>query len=59
MENEPKFYTAVNTRGARIITVIANSAEQARAMIEYQLNKPGRSGFLRQWTADGRQIAEN
>ena len=40
----------------RILSVIAESKDEARRRIREQLNRPGRRQYLKRWKDDGEQI---
>ena len=46
-----KYIVKINS--GRVMSVFANSEEQARKEAKRQLSKPGRRGILKQWHATG------
>lgn len=49
-------YTAVDRKGRSIVTVVADSEQEARTRIREQLNRPGRRDFLRRWEEGGERL---
>lgn len=53
-----KKFVALTGRGNRIISVGADSEEEARKKVEEQLNREGRRDVYRQWVDEGRKVKE-
>ena len=51
-----KRYIALAGRNMRILSVIADSEDEARRLIREQLNRPGRRQLLKRWQNSGEQI---
>ncbi len=49
-------YVAVSGKKSRLLSVLANSEEEARERIVHELSKPGRTRILIQWRGDGSKI---
>lgn len=49
-------YKAVYGNGRAIVTVGANSEEEARQRVRKQLDRPGRRHFYQKWIEDGSRI---
>ena len=50
--------TAVRANGMRIISVGANSEQEARKEIKEQLSRPGRTDYLEAWKKDGSLVID-
>ena len=50
---DKKYIAVLGRSGARIISVVAGSLEDAEDEIERQLGKPGRVSVLEQWKSKG------
>ena len=44
--------------GARVLSVIADTEDEARERVREQLNRPGRRGHLRAWINNGEEVRE-
>jgi hypothetical protein len=53
-----KRYVALDGRGRSIITVVADSEQEAAERIREQLNRPGRRVYLTQWLEGGAVVEE-
>jgi hypothetical protein len=51
-----KKYIAFYGRNTRILSIIADSEDEARRRIREQLNRPGRRQYLKRWQNSGEQI---
>ena len=51
-----KRYIALYGRNTHILSVVADSKNEARRHIREQLNRPGRRRLLRRWQDDGEKI---
>jgi len=56
MTKTTKRYVAIYGKNGRIVSVIADSEDEARRRIREQLDRPGRRDALKRWQADGERI---
>lgn len=56
MKKTTKRYIALYGRNTCILSVVADSEDEARQRIREQLNRPGRRQLLKRWQDDGEQI---
>ena len=53
-----QFWTALDKNGWSIVTILAESEKDAEKRIQEQLDRPGRRGYLKEWTDAGKPIKE-
>lgn len=51
-------WTAVFRNRTSIVTVLADTADEARKRIVAELTKPGRDAYLRRWVQDGQLVVQ-